>query len=1568
MGTSSALRSKTHLEKNEIFKISTKNNYINSAFARTKNEDGYLTIKELNIITNGLINEKTLKKIIQICGSKKDKLTYDDFCYFYALINTSSFEPKLNFLLDFIFIKKDKLTKEKYIHKVNKYFSDSEFLIKIFLDENLIKNSSIFSRDDVYSFIEKNYKNDLNEYSLYINNKNINDKDNSGNNNIKVEINEINDNNDNTVVAMSNSRENINNTVDSNSVNVVPIKNEKYESLSFEFRNIEKSNNGIFPISKFQDMLRELNINEPIIDIIGNYLTIKTKKSFFNFELFKEILSLLISEENNQNKNNKEMCKGLFTLISYPNNYIEKSSLLNYYQNDKDIKEKLEKFGLGNHIDLYQFLEINKKTEYLFIDTLENLKYLKYIFFKETSEDRSIEFQCIETLIKEESMEDYILERLQYDSAFYLIDIDFWNKWNKIVTKFDKERNFNDFRKLRMNTRNFTDRIGNILEDKEYLEDYVILSETIYNLFYNWYGPPLGKTIVRYKIYLDEDSNNSYLENDKQNNKLKKIFSGVERKTGKKFELELNPVFLQFFMFLELIKNNNNSMSEMKTSLKKMFNRGDEGDYNCFSRKKKFLDIAKMYNNNIDVNNLRFWVYSKDKFEKVGLNNSLEELGIENRGIVLIEEKLNNNWPSEKIKKDNYKMREREEEIFPTGLYNIGNTCYMNSVLQIFLNIEQIRDIFIYENDDENNQFLSFILNTENKEVNNIVQNCGYLIVELINLLREKWLKRKKNLTPRKFKDICGEYNNIFKSFEQQDAHDFYTFLVDKLHEETNIKTNDDNSKKENSDTVDTNDLDLGNEYWANDVRNNASYFYALFMGQLKSTLICSECETQKIKFEPFSALEVPIPEGNNIIIEILLFRLPYSLRKFNLERYKEDDDDNDDEEEDDGEIDVAFSAVTNRSGESIKIRNTSKKKIKKEKTEKSFINNIVNNNNKNKDSEINNLLNLNIPLRLKIEVSRKEKCSLIIDKLKCMSDINIEKNFNYTELIMISRGKYIDEDLIINETFDNLNTVCIYEILNLKGIINIFNYEELEKTKILSLKNQEVNNNLENEKIYKRLSTIKTKNKNNKVIENKQLNIPSFYFSINESNKKVSEKKYDSYEILVPIVQRIKSDLIKGFIPLNSYQYFYKFQDFIILSSKNSIKPYNLYEMMWKKYMYFLNCPSNYDNKTWWKSKREERKNLPFIITIINKDTASCASCPWFRFCTGCILDPFIPDYININSNSVIVIEWDKDVYNQEINKNNFSLIMNHTSVNNISDISKTNIDKISIDDCLNLFTKSEEMKDIQCEKCKKKTLFKKTLQIEKLPSYLVIVLKRFKYILTNSVKIQNLITFPLDELNMQNYVTQKNINYKYHLFGVINHSGSLEGGHYYSLFNINGTWLKYDDSSVYEISGGIVSNKAYMLIYQSMKHDKKDKNLNFLGIMERAFKLYKSPRRKFEHLFNYIFDGDDNIKSEYLKNCDFYYGEPVTIDGKSGYIVKITKEKDKNNNYVNIRIKLKKGFFVGTVSIDSIERETIKRKVNMNLDLLLNYGKENINQINRKRNKMEDAVICGSSVCIIY
>ena len=1566
MGSSAVLRNKTHLEKTEIDKISSKNNYINAVFTRSKNVDGFLTMKELNMITNGLINEKILKKLIQICGSKKGKLTYDDFCYFYALLNTSSFEAKLNFLLDFLFIKNEKLAKKKYINKVKKYFEGSELLYMIFLDENITEKSSNIIRDDVYSFVEKNYKNDLKKYPLYIDKRNSKPSLTSNNlNNINENNNtEEKDNNDNTVILTNNnSKENTNTSI--NSVNIAIMKNEQFEDLEDEFRNIERRNNGIFPISLLEEMLREINVNKELITIIGDYLRKKAKKSFINFDLFKELLSLLTSEENNQKKYNKEINKGLFVLISYPNNYIDKKKLINLLKNEKNIENILNKYNIGTKIEINKFLEIITIIDNdIFFESLEHIKYLKYIYFKEKIKDRSMEMKCILILFgKNKDMVGYILERLQYDKNFYLINVDFWDKWNEYCANFDKERNYNDFRKLKINTKNFTDSIGAILEDKECFRDYAIVSEIIYKLFIEWYGPPIGMDIVRHKIYIDDELNNSYDTNNykKKEKKSKSTnFSGIENKTNKIFELELFPIFIQFYNFLNLFRSANNSMSELKHDLRKKYNK-EEGNYAPFSRKTKFSEIAKRINNNIDPNNIRFIIYYNDKMQIAKNNsNSLEELNIPNRIIILIEEKINNTWLSEKIQKDNNKYnktREENEELY-IGLFNIGNTCYMNSVLQIFLNIEELKDIFIHEDERVHKSFLSFILNSENKEINNVVQKKGYLVLEFINLLKEKWFGDRRTLTPRKLKEICGEYNPMFNTSDQQDAHDFYTFLVDKLHEETNIKSSNDNSYKENqnSETIDTNEIDLANEYWANNVRKNASYFYALFMGQLKSTLICSECNTQKIKFEPFSALEIPIPEGNNIIIDIILFRLPYSMRKFDLEI------NNDDDEDGNGSINIEKIENIN-----LKKRIKKKKNTKNEKTNLTTdYGDISEDKNKAQNEIINNLLNLNIPLRLRMEINRKDKCSSIIDKLKCMNDINIEKNYNFTEFIMISKGKFITENLIIDETLSNLNVVFVYELLNYKGIITLFDYEEKQRYKILSLKSQEIKYNVINENGFKTITTI-SKNQNNKTKDNSlnsninsntNLNIPSFHFIINESDNKI----YDKYEILIPIIHRVNSEVIKGFIQINNYQYFYNFQDFIILSSLESIKPLHLYEIMWAKYMYFLNCPSNYDSKAWWTSKKKDKKYLPFIITIIKKDTSSCAFCPWFRFCNGCIVEPFNDDYLDINSNCVIVIEWNKEVYSQEINKNNFSLLMSHSSLNKISDNIKNNNDKISIYDCLNLFTKSEEIKDIQCEKCKKKTLFKKYLEIERIPKYFVLVLKRFKYILTNSIKIHNIITFPLEDLSLQNYVTQKNINYNYNLLGVINHQGSLEGGHYYSYFNLNNTWVEFDDSHVSELNGGIETNKAYMLIYQSTTNQIKDKNLNFIELMNRAYKIFIK-QSKFKHIFNYIFDSNYNIIKEYPKSCEYYYGEPVTVNQKSGFIVDITKEEDKKeSNNVNIKIKLKKGFYTVLINNEKIIKETFKKQGNLNIDSLLTDENHDINK------EKENEIVCGSQVCLIY
>ena len=175
----------------------------------------------------------------------------------------------------------------------------------------------------------------------------------------------------------------------------------------------------------------------------------------------------------------------------------------------------------------------------------------------------------------------------------------------------------------------------------------------------------------------------------------------------------------------------------------------------------------------------------------------------------------------------------------------------MNSILQLFLNNTDVKNIFL-DRGEADNKFYEFCINKSKTK-----SNIGELISEFINLLKEKYVKCKKTITPKKFKEICGNYNATFKDYEQQDAHDFYTFLVDNLHEDTNIKSF--NKKKydmkEESDTIDTTELELSNECWANSIRQNASYFFDLFFGQMKSTLTCKECNKIKIKYENISAV-----------------------------------------------------------------------------------------------------------------------------------------------------------------------------------------------------------------------------------------------------------------------------------------------------------------------------------------------------------------------------------------------------------------------------------------------------------------------------------------------------------------------------------------------------------------------------------------------------------------------------------------------------------------------------------------------------------------------------------------
>ena len=166
----------------------------------------------------------------------------------------------------------------------------------------------------------------------------------------------------------------------------------------------------------------------------------------------------------------------------------------------------------------------------------------------------------------------------------------------------------------------------------------------------------------------------------------------------------------------------------------------------------------------------------------------------------------------------------------------------------------------------------------------------------------------------------------------------------------------------------------------------------------------------------------------------------------------------------------------------------------------------------------------------------------------------------------------------------------------------------------------------------------------------------------------------------------------------------------------------------------------------------------------------------------------------------------------------------------NLILNIPEDSTSTISLEECLNLyFNERNEIVDTwKCEKCNNNGC-SKSIDLWALPVYIIINLKRFKTIEENSMKTRvkntNLITFPLNELNLTKYLSkEKNDtnNYIYDCYAINYHSGDLNNGHYWSACkNIDNSWFKFNDGNVEKynetyINSQLITNDAYILFYE--------------------------------------------------------------------------------------------------------------------------------------------------------
>lgn len=160
----------------------------------------------------------------------------------------------------------------------------------------------------------------------------------------------------------------------------------------------------------------------------------------------------------------------------------------------------------------------------------------------------------------------------------------------------------------------------------------------------------------------------------------------------------------------------------------------------------------------------------------------------------------------------------------------------------------------------------------------------------------------------------------------------------------------------------------------------------------------------------------------------------------------------------------------------------------------------------------------------------------------------------------------------------------------------------------------------------------------------------------------------------------------------------------------------------------------------------------------------------------------------------------------------------------------------KIPLQACLNALVNQEVMEKSDawnCPNCKGLRKATKQLSLSRLPPILLINLKRFSFKGPFTDKIESFVDFPMKGLDLTSYMPHMDSKFggpmpaddpraqvppfKYDLYAVTNHFGSLSSGHYTAFVASRGGWVYCDDSRVTPVDAKeVVGKPAYVLYYK--------------------------------------------------------------------------------------------------------------------------------------------------------
>ena len=181
------------------------------------------------------------------------------------------------------------------------------------------------------------------------------------------------------------------------------------------------------------------------------------------------------------------------------------------------------------------------------------------------------------------------------------------------------------------------------------------------------------------------------------------------------------------------------------------------------------------------------------------------------------------------------------------GFRNLGNTCYMNSILQCLVHLPPLRDA---------------ILGIDSSDICRSSKLSGLLALAFKSLIQE--IRSTNNygvVSPQEVKFQIGKHSRMFLGYEQQDSSEFFNYLLEGLNIDLN-RVSRKPAYQEMTGNTNENLRAISNRWWNYSLSRDDSVITDCFQGQQTSVITCRECGHGSVSCNTFLCLNLPSPES----------------------------------------------------------------------------------------------------------------------------------------------------------------------------------------------------------------------------------------------------------------------------------------------------------------------------------------------------------------------------------------------------------------------------------------------------------------------------------------------------------------------------------------------------------------------------------------------------------------------------------------------------------------------------------------------------------------------------------